>query len=81
MNLGLDDEVVPADLAGHGLGFFRRVGNLARAGGDAVFLEEFLGLVFVDVHVRGDKRGKACNGNGERRRVGRRPGPKRGIAR
>ena len=56
VDLRLDDEFA-ADLAGDGGGFLRRVGDLARRRGDAVFLEEFLGLVFVDVHVRGDRKG------------------------
>ena len=52
VDLRLDDKVVSTDLAGHRPGFLSGAGDLAGTRGNAVLLEKFLGLVFVDVHAR-----------------------------
>ena len=50
VDLSFDDEVFSREGVGDFFGFLRSGGNAAGAVGDAVFIEEFFGLVFVDVH-------------------------------
>ena len=51
VNLGFDDEVLSVQGSSDFLGFLRRGGNSTGAVGDAEQVEEFFGLVFVDIHL------------------------------
>ncbi len=50
VDLGFDDEIFACERGGDFFGFLGSGGDAAGAVGDAVFIEEFFGLVFVDVH-------------------------------
>ena len=52
MDLGLDDPGFTADLGGAVGGLFRAVGQTAAGHADAVRGQQFLGLVFVDIHLK-----------------------------
>ena len=51
VDLGFDDEIFPGERGGDFFGFLGCGRDAAGAVGDAVFIEEFFGLVFVDVHL------------------------------
>jgi hypothetical protein len=51
VNLGFDDEVLSVQGSSDFLGFLRRGGNSTGAVGDTEHVEEFFGLVFVDIHL------------------------------
>ena len=53
MNLRLDDQIVRTEFARDLLRFRRRVGHLPARRGGAKFFEQFLRLVFVNVHACG----------------------------
>ena len=52
VDLRLDDDVLLAEFARDRFRFLAAAGDLARRGGNAEFLKQFFGLVFVDVHAR-----------------------------
>jgi hypothetical protein len=51
VDLGFDNEIFPREGVGDFFGFLGCGSDAAGAVGDAVFIEEFFGLVFVDVHL------------------------------
>jgi hypothetical protein len=51
MHLGFDDELVCSKGSGYFFRFFRCGGDATWTVGDTEFIEEFFGLVFVDIHL------------------------------
>jgi hypothetical protein len=51
MYLGFDDELVGSKGGGYFFRFFRCGGDATWTVGDTEFIEEFFGLVFVDIHL------------------------------
>ena len=51
MHLGFDDELVGSKGGGYFFRFFRCGGDATWTVGDTEFIEEFFGLVFVDIHL------------------------------
>src|SRR3954471_21434853 len=50
MDLRLDDACSTAEFDGRRFGLFRRCRNLSLGHGDTVALEDFLGLILVNIH-------------------------------
>jgi hypothetical protein len=51
MHLGFNDELVGSKGGGYFFRFLRGGGDAAGTIGDTEFIEEFFGLVFVDIHL------------------------------
>ena len=51
VNLGLDDQIAPANFTRHGFGFLRSMRYPPGRARNAKLLEEFLGLILVNIHA------------------------------